>query len=183
MKRVRRRSAVEVGLRTVVVAVLLSVTLLTACDKKPNDPATSATADPPTPSMAARVPAATAPLPAPEVLTDVLYKLADTSVPGEQKVPLVEGATADEGANLDKFGKALADSGLTPLGFTATDIAWSDTAPGNIAAKVTVHSENPSLANGFTFPMEFRPYFGTWQLSRKTADMLLALGSSPKPTP
>jgi hypothetical protein len=167
----------------VVAAVLISVTLLTACDKKPNDPAASATADAPAPSLAGPAENSTAPLPAPEVLTDVLYKLADTSIPGEQKVPLVEAATADQGAQLDKFGKALADSGYTPLGFTATDIAWSDTSPGNVSANVTVHSENPALKNGFTFPMEFRPYFGTWQLSRKTADMLLALGSSPTPTP
>lgn len=165
-------------------AVLISVTLLTGCDKNPNDPAASATADPPTPSLAAPMSPTTAPLPAPEVLTDVLYKLADTSVPGDQKVGLVEAATADEGAQLDKFGKALTDSGYTPLGFTATDIVWSDAVPGNVAATVSVHSENPALARGFTFPMEFRPYFGKWQLSRKTADMLLVLGgSAPTPTP
>ena len=162
-----------------VAAALISVTLLAACDRKPNDPAASATADPPTPALAGSAPTLSAPLAAPEVLTEVLYKLADTSVPGDQKVSLVEGATADDGAQLDRFGKALADSGYTPLGFTATDIAWSDTVPGNVSAKVTVHSENPALAGGFTFPMEFRPYFGKWQLSRKTADMLLALGNSP----
>ena len=166
-----------------VAAALVSAILAAGCDKKPNDPAVSATADPPAPSAAGRVPGSTAPLPAPEVLTDVLYKLADTSVPGDQKVSLVEGATADEAPTLDKFGKALTDSGYTPLGFTATDIVWSETVPGNVAANVSVHSENPALAAGFTFPMEFRPYFGTWQLSRKTADMLLALGSSPTPTP
>jgi hypothetical protein len=105
------------------------------------------------------------------------------TVPGAQKVSLVEGATTDDGAQIDRFGKALADSGYTPLGFTASDIAWSDAVPGDVAAEVTVHSENPALKGGFTFPMEFRPYFGTWQLSRRTADMLLTLGTPTPPPP
>lgn len=167
-------------MRTVVAAVLMAAVLLSGCGKKPSETAVSATADQPTP-VAAAPPAA--PLPAPEVLTDVLYKLADTSVPGDQKLGLVEGATADEAAQLDKFGKALQDSGYTPLGFTAADITWSDTTPGSVAAQVTVHSENPAMARGFTFPMEFTPYFNDWQLSRKTADMLLTLAKAPTPTP
>ena len=169
--------------RTAVLALIAAALLVTACDKKPNPSATSATVDQPTPSAFAQVPGATVPLPPPEVLTDVLYKLADTSVPGTQKVGLVEGATADQAAELDKFGRALTDSGYTPLGFTATDIAWSDSAPGAVAAQVTVHSENPALTGGFTFPMEFKPYMGKWQLSRKTADMLLTVGSSAPPAP
>ena len=164
-----------------VAAVVMSATMLAGCANKP-DPAVSATADAPTQALAGQAPGATAPLPTPEALTEVLYKLADTSVPGGQKVSLVEGATADDGAKLDNFGKALSDSGYTPLDFTATDIEWSDTVPGNVAAKVTVHSQNPALASGFTFPMEFRPYLGSWQLSSKTADMLLALGGAPTPT-
>jgi hypothetical protein len=165
----------------VVVAALIAAMLVTGCDRKRPDAAASATADQPIPATAGFVPAA--PLPPPEVLTEVLYKLADTSVRGADKVSLVEGATKDEGTQLDRFGKALADSGYTPLGFTADDIAWSDTVPGNVATKVTVHSENPALAGGFTFPMEFHPYFGAWQLSRRTADMLLALGNNPPPPP
>jgi hypothetical protein len=172
-----------VRLRTAVLAVIAAALLITACDKKPSESAVSATVDQPTPSAFARVPGATVPLPPPEVLTDVLYKLADTGVPGTEKASLVEGATADEAAQLDKFGRALQDSGYTPLGFTANDIAWSDSAPGSVAAQVTVRSENPALARGFTFPMEFRPYMGKWQLSRKTADMLLTLGSSAPPSP
>ena len=159
---------------------MAALLLVGACDKKPSDPAASATADQPTPLAA---PESSAPLPAPEALTDVLYGLADTSVPGARKVSLVEGATADEAVQLDRFTKALADSGYSPLGFTATDLTWSDTVPGNVAARVSVHSDNPALANGFTFPMEFRPYFGKWQLSRRTADMLLALGQSQTPAP
>ena len=168
-------------MHAVVAAALIAGVVGAGCSKHHPDPAATVTADKPTPAAGGAP--TSAPLPAPEVLTEVLYKLADTSVPGAQKIDLVEGATADEGAQLDRFGKALQDSGYTPLGFTATDIAWSDAVPGNIGAKVTVHSENPALAGGFTFPMEFRPYFGKWQLSRRTADMLLALGNSPAPTP
>lgn len=169
--------------RSAVLALIAAALLFSACDKTPSDPAASATVDQPTAAAGAAAPGSSAPLPVPEVLTEVLYKLADTSVPGAQKVSLVEGATSDEAAQLDKFGKALADSGYPPLGFTATDIAWSPTVPGNVTAQVTVRSDNPALANGFTFPMEFRPYFGTWQLSRRTAEMLLALGSPETPTP
>jgi hypothetical protein len=165
----------------VVAAALIAAVAAAGCGKQHPDPAATVTADKPTPPAGAGP--SPAPLPAPEVLTDVLYKLADTSVPGAQKIDLIEGATADEAAQLDKFGKALQDSGYTPLGFTATDIAWSNAVPGNIATQVTVHSENPALAGGFTFPMEFRPYFGRWQLSRRTADMLLTLGNSPAVTP
>jgi hypothetical protein len=173
----RRTTAVYV-----VAVVVMSATMLAGCANKPTDPAVSATADAPTQALAGQAPGATAPLPTPEALTGVLDKLADTSVPGAQKVSLVEGATADEGAKLDQFGKALNDSGYAPLDFAATDIAWSGTVPGNVAAKVTVHSQNPALASGFTLPMEFRPYLGSWQLSSKTADMLLALGGAPTPT-
>jgi hypothetical protein len=136
-----------------------------------------------TPSSAIAAPEA--PLPPPEALTDVLYKLADTSIPGDQKVPLVEGATNDDGPKIDKFGKALADSGYTPLGFTAVNIGWASNPPGNVTADVTVHSQNPAMTNGFTFPMEFKPVPGAgWQLSRTTADILLTFNQNPAlPTP
>jgi hypothetical protein len=121
------------------------------------------------------------------LLTDVLYKLSDTSVPGAQKVSLVEGATVDDAGKFDQFGKALQDSGYTPLSFTADGMAWSDSTPGNVVAQITVHSESPGLARGYTYPMEFKPSVGTWQLSRQTADILLNLGNgaaaSPAPTP
>jgi hypothetical protein len=136
------------------------------------------------------VPSPDAALPAPEALTDVLYRLADTSVPGDQKVPLVEGATNEDGPRLDKFGKALQDSGYTPLGFTAENIAWASSPAGDVTADVTVHSKNPAMTSGFTFPMEFKPAAGgTWQLSKTTADILLtfdqnpATPTSPSPTP
>lgn len=153
---------------------------LAACGST-SHPAASESA--PTTTASAAAPAPAAPLPPPEVLTDVLYKLADTSVPGAQKINLIEGASADNAAQIDKFGKALQDNQYTPLGFTAENIAWSDTDPGSVTADVTVHSENPALGGGFTFPMEFRPFQGGWQLSRTTANILLTLGQNQTSTP
>ena len=88
--------------------------------------------------------------------------LSDTAVPGDQKSSLVEGATPDNAEQLNKFGKALQDSALTPLGFTAENIMWSSNAPGSVTADVTVHSESPNLGGGFTFPMEFNRTLNGW---------------------
>jgi hypothetical protein len=123
----------------------------------------------------------TAPLPAPDALIDVLNRLADPNVPGINKVNLVEGATPESAATLDKFTNALRDNGYLPMTFAADNIAWSDKNPSNVMTTVSVHT--PRGNNGaFTFPMEFAPYQGGWQLSRRTAEMLLALGNSPAPT-
>lgn len=124
-------------------------------------------------------------MPAPEALTDVLYRLADPGVPGNQKLTLVEGATPDNAQTLDKFATALLDGGYAPMTFTARDIAWSDRNPADVVATVDVGTPNPGAA-GFSFPMEFKPFHGGWQLSQRTADMLLALGGStgsPTPSP
>ncbi len=92
----------------------------------------------------------TAPLPAPEALTGVLDRLADVSVPGADKVVLVEQGTADDAAALDKFGRALADNGFTPLTFEATDLAWSQTEPANVVATVKVTAGgNGEIGKGF----------------------------------
>lgn len=120
----------------------------------------------------------TAPLPPPEALTDVLTRLADPNVPADAKVSLVEGATPESAATLDKFTNALRDNGYLPMTFTANDIAWSDKNPSNVQANIGVHTSQANNAN-FTFPMEFAPFQGGWQLSRRTAEMLLALGKSP----
>ncbi|MCG5433415.1 hypothetical protein LV457_14120 [Mycobacterium sp. MYCO198283] len=140
-------------------------------------------ASPSTPSSTVAAPAAPGPLPAPEALTDVLYRLADPGLPVDQKFALIDGSGAEDAAVIDGFAQALRDSGLIPVGFTATEIAWSDRVPGHVSADVTVHSENPSLTGGFTVPMEFQPYQGGWQLSRSTAQMLLTLDdAAPTPT-
>ncbi|MEE6139102.1 hypothetical protein SKC41_22575 [Mycobacterium sp. 050128] len=131
----------------------------------------------------------TAPLPVPEALVEVLNRLVDPNVPGTNKVNLVEGATPESAATLDKFINALRDNGYLPMTFVANNIAWSDKNPANVVATVSVNTaKGPNGA--FTFPMEFAALAGGWQLSRKTAEMLLALGNSsaspsppPSPTP
>lgn len=126
-------------------------------------------------------PPPTVPLPAPEALTDVLSRLADPDVPGSDKVDLVEGATPDSAATFDKFTNALRDNGYLPMTFVAKNIAWSDKNASNVMATIAVNTANPDNAD-FTFPMEFAPFHGVWQLSRRTAEMLLALGPSPTAT-
>jgi hypothetical protein len=126
----------------------------------------------------------TTPLPAPEALVDVLNRLADPNVPAINKTNLVEGATPEGADKLDKFTAALRDNGYLPMTFAADNIAWSDKHPSNVMATINVKT---SQANNrkFTFPMEFTPCpppQGGWQLSRQTAEMLLALGNSPAST-
>ncbi|KKC05475.1 hypothetical protein [Mycobacterium nebraskense] len=124
----------------------------------------------------------TTPLPTPEALTDILTRLADPKVPGINKVSLVEGATPESADTLDKFTNALHDNGYLPMNFVAHDIAWSDKNPSNVVATIDVNTAQPANSN-FHFPMEFTPFQGGWQLSRRTAEMLLALGKSPAVTP
>lgn len=146
--------------------------------------------DPPPPVPSPRViprttgisPAPTAaPLPAPEALAGVLYRLADTSIPAEQKLSLVQYATAEDQAALGNFGQALRDGGFREPTIQATDLTWS-AEPNNVIATVTIGTlDDP--AKTFTFPMEFSPIRDTWQLTRRTADQLLQLGAPPAPTP
>jgi hypothetical protein len=117
-------------------------------------------------------------LPAPEALADVLYRLADPAVKGSDKLALVESTTPDDAATMDRFASALRDGGFTPLTVTASDVMWSDREPGDALATVKIETSNPANPGGFTFPMEFRPHDGGWQLSRETADMLLAFGNA-----
>lgn len=143
-------------------------------------PAEAAPAVPSSSTAGASVPVA--PLPAPEALTDVVSRLADPAVPGSDKANLIESATPDTAANLDKFGNALRDGGYLPMTFTATNLAWSDKTPSNVMATISVSTARPNTG-AFTFPMEFTPSPGGWQLSRKTAEMLLSLRNSPGGTP
>jgi hypothetical protein len=129
-----------------------------------------------------------APLPPPQALIDVMARVADPNVPGADKIDLVEFATPDDAAAMDKFGKALADGGYQPLTFEATDLRWAQGAPGKVLAVVTIKTANPQ-AGDFKFPMEFNSVDDKWQLTRRTADALLHLGEvasqppSPTPTP
>jgi hypothetical protein len=129
------------------------------------------------PSSAPAAPPA-APLPPPEALTDVLGRLADPNVPGVNKLNLIEGATPDSAPTLDKFTNALRDSGYQPMTFVADNIAWSDKNPPDVMATISVKTARANNSV-FTFPMEFSPFQGGWQLSKRTAQMLLALGNSP----
>lgn len=108
----------------------------------------------------------------------MLSRIADPNVPGINKVNLIEGATPESAATLDKFSNALRDNGYPPMTFVADNIAWSDKNPSDVMATITVKTAHAN--NGaFTFPMEFTPTQGGWQLSKRTAETLLALGNSP----
>ena len=131
-------------------------------------------------------------LPAPEALTDVLYRLADPAVKGSDKLALVESTTPDDAVTMDRFAAALRDGGFTPLTVTAQrHQVVRPSSRTDALATVNVTTSNPANPGGFTFPMEFRSHDGGWQLSRETADMLLAFGnartgagrSSPAPAP
>ena len=143
---------------------------------------------PPVPPASDRVHAMTpsttapdaAPLPPAEALTGVLYQLADTSIPPERKLALVQYATPDDQVALGNFGQALADGGFRDPTIEATDVLWAPT-PGNVQASVRI-APAADPARVFTFPMEFCPLREGWQLTRETADQLLVLGSAP-PTP
>ncbi|WP_052428869.1 hypothetical protein [Mycolicibacterium rufum] len=139
----------------------------------------------PPPSVGIPAPAPPAPggppLPQPSALTDVMARLADPAVPGAQKVALIENGTAGEAAGLDRFAAALRDNGSLPLTFEARDLAWAQNGSGNVVATVTVTTADPR-GGRFTYPMEFAPADGSWQLTRQTADQLLALDAPPPPS-
>lgn len=164
--------------------------VLTGCspDEAKNSSST-APSNAPAPTSVPAAPPATA-LPAPEVLTDVLSRLADPAVPGVDKLGLVEGSNQETAAALDRFTTAARDGGYLPMTFVAKDIVWSDKNPSDVLATVVVTTANPERRE-FTFPMEFTRVQGGWQLSKRTAETLLALqksgtstaSASPSPTP
>jgi hypothetical protein len=108
-------------------------------------------------------------------LIDVLNRLSDPAIPGADKLGLVEGVTAAEAPTLDAFTTALRDNRLAPLTYTATELAWSQSQPGYLVANVVATPADPAVGP-FSFPMEFKPVGGGWQLSRQTADLLFAFG-------
>ncbi len=177
-----KRSAVVVG-----SAVAIAALWLPGCSKQAPE-GTAGPAAAPWPTVATvPLPQSTpppAPLPEPQELTDVLGRLADPAMAGTDKLGVVEAPADGDAATLDAFTKALQENHLVPLLFTATDLAWSHQTPGHVIANVTVTTPDPNT--GFTFPMEFASGPGGWQLSRDTADMLLAFGAgpqSPEPAP
>lgn len=172
----RRTPAAVLSATTFVVAFGLS-----GCGAEPIPAAPETSASAP---VIGTQSAPQAPLPPPEALTGVLTRLADPAVPGEQKIALVQYATPEDGAALDRFARATVDGGLAPLIFTATDLSWSPTDYGDVVATVTASSANPAPdARPFTFPMQFTLHEGAWQLTRVTADQLLELGPVPTGEP
>jgi hypothetical protein len=150
---------------------------LSGCSAKhhnasPHTPAASV------PSTAATTgPAPVAPLPPPEALIGVLYRLADPGVPGIAKLNLVEGATPEHAPVIDAFANALLENGYAPIQLRVRDIGWSDVDPGYVRALVEIGTPKPGASGVFMFPMEFKPYHGGWQLSERTARQLLAVAS------
>ena len=125
-----------------------------------------------------------APLPAPTAFTDVMGRLADPAIPGTDKVGLVQYGTPADAAALDRFAKALNDSGYAPLTFDATDLMWAQGQQGNVIANVTMKPGGPAATDtNLKFPMEFSPQADTWQLTRQTADLLLQIGQQPTAPP
>ncbi len=172
-----RHLSVALSAATAVAAFALS-----ACSPDQPRVASSPTSSAPPAISSPLAAPPTAALPAPEALTDVLNRLTDPNVPGADKVKFVEGATPESAQTLDKFISALRDNGYLPMTFAAKNIDWSDKNPSNVTATVSVNTGQKNNGN-FTFPMEFTPSQGGWQLSRRTAEMLLALGISPAATP
>jgi hypothetical protein len=166
-------------------ATIVAALSLSGCSR--DEQGASPKAEPaPTASLTSTAAAQIAPLPRPEDLAGVLYRLADPSVPGSQKLNLVQGATPDNAAVLDQFATALLNGGFAPMKFEVRDVAWSDRDPADVVANVNISSPTPGVAK-FSFPMEFTPYQGGWQLSARTANVLLAFRTAqvapPAPTP
>ncbi|OBG33216.1 MULTISPECIES: hypothetical protein [Mycolicibacter] len=168
---------------TVAAALAAATVMLSGCNgHQPAEPV----AEVPVTSTTVPVQVPSSALPAPEALTDVLYRLSDPEVPGADKLALIEGAKPADAATIDKFATALKDGGYLPLSLEAAALGWSDRSPGNVTADVTVNTANPATGT-FFFPMEFTPKHGDWQLSQATAKSLLAFGnartSSTEPAP
>jgi len=122
------------------------------------------------------------PLPPPTALSDVMNRIADSNVPGADKVDLIESGTAGDATAMDKFGQALTQNGYAPATFEARDLRWVQEPPDTVSALVSLKTDNPR-AGDFSFPMEFVFVDNTWQLARKTADELLQPGESAPQTP
>ena len=124
-----------------------------------------------------------APLPPAATLTDLMGRLSDPNVPGADKVGLVQYGTPADAAALDRFSKALHDSGYAPLTFEASDMTWAQDQPGNVIANITIKAGGPQAGKDLEFPMEFSPQQDSWQLTRQTTDLLLQMGPQPTATP
>ena len=158
---------------------------LSGCSRDAHDASPETAPAPMSASLSPTAPPQTAPLPPPEALAAVLYRLADPALPGTKKLNLVEGATPENAGVFDQFAGALVNGGYAPLKVDVRDVGWSDRDPADVVAIVNISSSNPRGPK-FSFPMEFKPYQGGWQLSARTAEVLLAFQTAsvaPPPTP
>ncbi len=130
----RRLTAV---LSTAAIAAVLG---LPGCSKDEDDASPETAAPPTSASLSAAAAPQAAPLPAPDALAGVLYRLADAAVPGPQKLNLVEGATPESAAVFDQFANALINGGYAPVKFDVRDVNWSDRDPADVVANVDVSS-------------------------------------------
>jgi hypothetical protein len=172
----RRLNAV---LSTAAIAAVLG---LSGCSSAKDDASPETSAPSTSASLSSAAAPQAAPLPPPDALAGVLYRLADAAVPGPQKLNLVEGATPENAGVFDQFSNALLNGGFTPVKFDVRDVRWSDRDPADVVANVDVSSSNPKGPR-FSFPMEFKPFQGGWQLSARTADVLLAFRTDSAPPP
>jgi hypothetical protein len=172
----RRVTAV---LSTAAIAAALG---LPGCSSEKDDASPGTSAPSTSASLSSAAAPQVAPLPPPDALAGVLYRLADAAVPGREKLNLVEGATPENAGVLDQFSNALLNGGFTPVKFDVRDVRWSDRDPADVIANVGVSSTNPKGPR-FSFPMEFKPFQNGWQLSARTADVLLAFRTDSAPPP
>lgn len=176
-----RRTVLAYSAATIVAALGLG-----GCSQPSHPAATPSVETSPAPTLGMPPPAAAAPggppLPPASALIDVMSRLSDPAVPGDQKTALIEQGAADEAADLDRFGVALRDNDALPLTFEARDLAWSQSDPGNVVATVVIRTAGPE-GGEFVYPMEFARAADSWQLTRQTADQLLELGGQQDPAP
>ncbi len=174
-----RRLTAVLSAATIVAALSLS-----GCSSNERGASTESEPAPASASATSTAAAHVAPLPPPDDLAKVLYRLADPGgARAVQKLSLVEGATPENAGVLDQFANALLNGGYAPVKVDVRDIGWSDRDPADVVANINVSSPNRGGPR-FSFPMEFKPCQAGWQLSARTADVLLALQSrTPSPPP
>jgi hypothetical protein len=158
-------------------ATIVAALSLSGCSSDEHGASTESEPAPASAPATSTAAAQVAPLPPPDDLAKVLYRLADPGVPGTQKLDLVEGATPDNAAVFDQFATALLNGGFAPMKFDVRDVSWSDRDPADVVANVNISSPN-ARGPRFSFPMEFTPYQDGWQLSARTADVLLAFNTA-----
>ncbi|MFM8598180.1 MAG: hypothetical protein ACKOB8_04140 [Mycobacterium sp.] len=170
-----------------VACTLAAAALIGCSNPAEQNPAPAASSAQELPPAAPSAPPAAAPdpaaLPPPEALADVIYRLADPAIPGADKMHLVADTTPPDADALNGFASALRDSGYTPLAVRASDLHWAPGRSGAVSATIVITTPNPAQRGEFTFPLEFGAHAGSWQLSRQSAEMLLAFDSAPPNSP